>query len=401
MTQNLTRRIGTNELTYVQEVLRTEFRSSSGATFMRRLEEAFAKRFNSTYAISFVNGTATMHAALEAMGVGPGDEVIVPPLTMSATTFAVLQANATPVFADVDAETFQIDPASIAARITSRTKAIITVALYGLSPDMDPIMALAQQHGLKVIEDNAECFLGEYKGKLVGTLGHCSSFSFQSSKHLTSGEGGIVLTEDRELAENIRKVQSLGYAGVGATKARITKKDIQDPAYSRHVTMGWNYRMPELCCAVALAQTESIDALVQRRIDVANIFSEATRDFHDWFVPQKTGQEYVNSYWTWVCRNDHPSVGWHALRDAFLENGGHGVYAAWKLTYLEPMFEKLNLLGRERFISADNIGQYKLGLCPVAERLQKRLMQFKTNYWDISQAHAQAEILRKTLKQFD
>lgn len=400
MTQDLTRRIGTNELTYVQEVLRTEFRSSSGSIFMRRLEEAFAKRFNSTYAISFVNGTATMHAALEAMGIGPGDEVIVPPLTMSATTFAVLQANATPVFADVDAETFQIDPASIAARITPRTKAIITVALYGLSPDMDPIMDLAEQHGLKVIEDNAECFLGEYKGKLVGTLGHCSSFSFQSSKHLTSGEGGIVLTEDRELAENIRKVQSLGYAGVGATKARITKKDIQDPDYSRHVTMGWNYRMPELCCAVALAQTESIDALVQRRIDVATIFSEATREFHDWFVPQKTGPEYVNSYWTWVCRNEHPSVSWHTLRDAFLENGGHGVYAAWKLTYLEPMFEKLNLLGRERFISAENIAQYKPGLCPVAERLQKRLMQFKTNYWDISQAHVQAEILRKTLKQF-
>ncbi len=400
MTQDLTRRIGANELTYVQEVLRTEFRSSSGSIFMRRLEEAFAKRFNSTYAISFVNGTATMHAALEAMGVGPGDEVIVPPLTMSATTFAVLQANATPVFADVDPETFQIDSASIAARITPRTKAIITVALYGLSPDMDPIMALAEQHGLKVIEDNAECFLGEYKGRLVGTLGHCSSFSFQSSKHLTSGEGGIVLTEDRELAENIRKVQSLGYAGVGATKARITKKDIQDPDYSRHVTMGWNYRMPELCCAVALAQTENIDALVQRRIDVANIFSEATREFHDWFVPQKTGLEYVNSYWTWVCRNEHPSVSWHTLRDAFLENGGHGVYAAWKLTYLEPMFEKLTLLGRERFISAENIAHYKPGLCPVAERLQKRLMQFKTNYWDISQAHLQAEILRKTLKQF-
>jgi len=164
--------------------------------------------------------------------------------------------------------------------------------------------------------------------------------------------------------------------------------------------MGWNYRMPELCCAVALAQTEDIDTLVQRRIDVANIFSEATREFDDWFVPQKTGAEYANSYWTWVCRNEHPSVSWHSLRDAFLENGGHGVYAAWKLTYLEPMFEKLSLLGRERFISAENIAKYKPGLCPVAERLQKRLVQFKTNYWDIAQAHEQAEILRKTLKQF-
>lgn len=401
MKKELTSRIGTNELIYVQEVLSTQFRSSSGSTFMRRLEEAFAKRFGSTYAISFINGTATMHAALEAMGIGPGDEVIVPPLTMSATTFAVLQANATPVFADVDLETFQIDPTSIAMRITPRTKAIITVALYGLSPDMDPIMALAEKHGLKVIEDNAECFLGKYKGRLVGTLGHCSSFSFQSSKHLTSGEGGIVLTEDRNLAENIRKVQSLGYAGVGATKAKITKKDIQDPNYSRHVTMGWNYRMPELCCAVALAQTENIDTLVQRRIDVANIFNEATREFHDWFIPQKTGSEYLNSYWTWVCRNEHPSVSWYMLRDAFLENGGHGVYAAWKITYLEPMFNKLTLLGRERFISPENIAMYKEGLCPIAEHLQKCLMQFKTNYWDIAQAYKQAEVLHKTLKKFN
>lgn len=400
MSKELISRIGTQELKYLEEVLSTGFRSSSGSTFMRRLEEAFAKRFGATYAVSFVNGTATMHAALEAMGVGPGDEVIVPPLTMSATTFAVLQANATPVFADVDLDTFQIDPSSIAKRITSRTKAIITVALYGLSPDMDPIMELAEKNGIKVIEDNAECFLGKYKGRLVGTLGHCSSFSFQSSKHLTSGEGGIILTEDRNLAENIRKVQSLGYAGVGATKAKITKKDIQDPDYSRHVTMGWNYRMPELCCAVALAQTENIDALIQRRIDVANIFTEATKEFHDWFIPQKNGPEYVNSYWTWVCRNEHSTVSWHELRDAFLKNGGHGVYAAWKLTYLEPMFENLTLLGREKFISQENIAQYKEGLCPVAEHLQKRLMQFKTNYWNIDDAHQQAEILYKTLKQF-
>ena len=400
MTQDMTHRIGTQELAYIKEVLRTEFRSSSGSTFMRRFEEAFAKRFGSSYAISFVNGTATMHATLEAMGIGPGDEVIVPPLTMSATAFAVLQANATPVFADVDHDTFQIDPVSIAERITSKTRAIITVALYGLSPDMDLIMALAERYNLKVIEDNAQCFLGKYKGRLVGTLGHCSSFSFQSSKHLTSGEGGIVLTDDHNLAENIRKVQSLGYAGVSATKARITKKDIQDPDYPRHVTMGWNYRMSELCSAVALAQTENIDALVHRRIDVASIFLEATKEFHNWFVPQKTGPEYVNSYWTWVCRLDHSSVNWHTLRDAFLSNGGHGVYAAWRLTYLEPMFQNINLLGRERFISAENIARYKEGLCPVAERLQKNLMQFKTNYWNISQAHEQAEILRKTLMQF-
>lgn len=400
MNTPIDRRIFGSEKKYLQEVLETEFRSSQGSRMMLRLEQAFAKRFGSEYAITFVNGTATMHAALEARGIGPGDEVIVPPLTMSATTFAVLQANATPVFADVDERTFQIDARSIAERITPRTKAIITVALYGLSPDMDPIMELADDHGLTVIEDNAECFLGTYKDRLVGTIGHCSSFSFQSSKHLTSGEGGIILTNDLAYAEAIRKVQSLGYAGVSAKKGKITKRDIQDPGYSRHVTMGWNYRMPELCCAVALAQTENIDALVGRRIEVARIFEEATREFHDWFTPQYTGPEYTNSYWTWVACIRNPVVDWISFRDRFESAGGDGVYAAWKLTYLEPMFANMNLLGRDRFISAANKAKYRKGLCPVAERLQRRLVQFKTNYWDLSRAHQQAEILHQTLRTF-
>lgn len=393
-------RVFGNEAKYVGEVLATDFRSSSGSVMMRRLETEFAARFGSKYAISFVNGTATMHAVLEAHGVGPGDEVIVPPLTMSATTFAVLQSNATPVFADVDPNTFQISAESIAERITPRTKAIITVALYGLSPDMDPIMALADKHKLLVIEDNAECFLGKYKNRLVGTLGHCASFSFQSSKHLTSGEGGMIITDDLPLAEMTRKVQSLGYAGVSATKGKITKKDIQDPEYSRHVTMGWNYRMPELCCAVALAQVENIEALVKRRMDVAQLFTEAVTGFEEWFTPQKVGPEYVNSYWTWVARLKSKSPTWHQFRDRFQELGGDGVYAAWKLTYLEPMFEKLNLLGREKFISDENKQKYRVGLCPVAETIQPQLVQFKTNYWKLEDAQRQAEILRRTLQSF-
>jgi perosamine synthetase len=338
-----------------------------------------------------------MHAALEASGIGPGDEVIVPPLTMSATSFAVLQANATPVFADVDPETFEISPSSIEKNITSNTKAIITVALYGLSPDMDPIMELARKHDLLVIEDNAECFLGTYKQRMVGTLGHCASFSFQSSKHLTSGEGGIVITNNLDLAETMRKVQSLGYAGVSATKGKITKLDIQDPDYSRHVSLGWNYRMAELCCAVALAQVENIDALVERRVEVARLFDAAIQGHEEWFVPQKVGKEYGHTYWTWVARIEHPHVTWHQFRDRFIKLGGDGVYAAWKLTYMEPMFQEMRLLGREKCISPENRAKYVPGICPVAERLQPRLVQFKTNYWNLDDAEKQADILSKTL----
>ena len=390
------KRLFGNEEKYVREVLETEFRSSKGSIFTRRLEDLFAKTFGSTYALNFVNGTATMHALLEAHGVGPGDEVIVPPLTMSATTFAVLQANATPVFADVESDTFQISASSIAERITEKTKAIITVALYGLSPDMDPILDLARGKGILVIEDNAECFLGKYKGRLVGTLGHAASFSFQSSKHLTSGEGGMVITDDAELADRTRKVQSLGYAGVGAKKGKISKDDIQDPTYERHVSMGWNYRMPELCAAVALAQVENIDALVQVRMDAARKLDAVVQEC-EWLVAQYTPDSCVNSYWTYVVQLRHPEHSWNTVRDAFKARGGHGVYGAWQLTYLEPMFREMSLLGRERFISPENKALYKRGLCPVAEDLQPKLMQFKTNYWDPADADRQANILAETI----
>lgn len=400
LTEGAVSRISSNELVYLKEVLETGFRSSSGSLMMRRLEDSFARRFGSKFAISFVNGTATLHAALEACGVGAGDEVIVPPLTMSSPAMAVLQANATPVFADVDYQTFQISAQSIAERITPRTKAIMTVALYGLSPDMDPIMDLARKHKLKVIEDNAECFLAKYKGRLVGTLGHCASFSFQSSKHMTSGEGGMIITDDLDLAEKIRKVQSLGYAGVSATKGKITKRDIQDPSYSRHVTLGWNYRMPELCCAVALAQLENLDTLVGARVTAASLFAAAAAD-HSWLKPQYAGPEFTNSYWTWVARLDRADITWHGFRDRFSSLGGDGIYAAWQLSYLEPMFQNMNMLGRERFLSQARRDEYRKGLCPVAERLQPRLLQFKTNYWRRDDAQRQAEILRKTLQSFD
>ena len=157
-----------------------------------------------------VNGTSTLHMALEAAGVGPGDEVICPPLTMSSTSIAVLQANAVPVFADVDRDTFLITAETIKEVMTDKTKAIITVSLYGLAPQMREIMQLAEQHHLIVIEDNAECYGAYQDDKLVGTYGHMASYSFQSSKHLTAGEGGIVITDDDELADKLRRYSGLG-----------------------------------------------------------------------------------------------------------------------------------------------------------------------------------------------
>jgi len=394
-------RVGELERRYVGEVLDTRFRTSQGSLMTSRLEARFAERFGCRFAIAHVNGTVTMHAVLEAWRIGPGDEVIVPPLTMSSTAMAVLEANATPVFADVDAGTFELDPVSVASRVSDRTRAIITVALYGLAPDMDPILDLARSRGIRVLEDNAQAFLSTYKGHLVGTLGDAASFSFQSSKHMTSGEGGMVTTDDPELANEVRRVQSLGYAGVSAGQGKITKKDIQDPAYARHVSLGWNYRMPELCSAVALAQLERLEALVAVRTHAARCYAEALEGTGcSWLRPQAVPADRTHSYWTWVASLEHPDLSWHEFRDRFAELGGEGIYAAWRLSHLEPMFGAAAFRGREKLIAPERLAEYGPGLCPVAERIQPRLLQFKTDLWEAGSAEREAEVLARTIRSF-
>jgi perosamine synthetase len=399
-------RISELERRYVAEVLDTGFRSSQGSAMTRRLETRFAEWCGVRYAIAHVNGTATLHTALVACGVGPGDEVIVPPLTMASTAFAALHANAVPVFADIDPATWTIDPGCVEACITPRTKAIMPVALYGLMPDMDRLMAVAAAHGLKVIEDDAECFLGRASGRVSGSIGHMSSFSFQSSKHLTAGEGGILVTDDEALALAARRFNSLGYAGVGTTKAKITKDDIQHPAYARHVSMGFNYRMPELCAAVALAQTERMAELVARRVEAAGHLADAVADC-EWLVPQRTPPGFVNSYWTYVVRLADEAPGtWDEFRTRFRSLGGHGVYAAWRLNYLEPAFTEGRLFANGTpFAPTRRAGgreqRFAPGLCPVAEQIQPRLLQFKTNYWNLEDAKTQAGILARTIRSLD
>lgn len=387
-------RVTEKEKEYVLEVLGGEFRNSDTGRMVQRFEETFAKTFGVRFALSQVNGTTTLHSALVAAGIGEGDEVIVPPLTMASTCFAVLQSGANPVFADVDPETFNIDPQDIARKITPKTKAIMPVCLFGLPVDFDPIMALAKEHQLFVLEDDAQCFLGKYKGQLVGTIGQAASFSFQTSKHLTCGEGGVVVTNDEELADKIRCFSSLGYQSVKAdpAKAKVTREQIQHPDYLRHKWVGFNYRMADLCAAAALAQTERIEELVQARQDSAAIFEEA-REGCSWLRPQKVPQDYVHSYWTYVVALENGGeFSWSDFRKKYIEFGGDGIYAAWQLNYLEPA-----LRGKDF-----GTGQaWEKGLCPVAERLQPKLLQFKTNYYDLNEARMKAQALRKTIHYFE
>jgi perosamine synthetase len=383
------------EKKYVLEAVGNEFNTSKNSTFNNRMEQKFRELFNSKYAIGHVNGTQTMHTALAALGVKPGEEVIVPPLTMSSTALAVLQNNSIPVFADVDRATFNIDPEAVKKCITEKTRAIISVSLYGLSPDYDRLLEICNKHNLFLIEDNAQCFLGTYKGKLVGQFGDFSSYSFQASKHITCGEGGMLTTDNEEFANNARRFSSLGYAGVSAKQGKITRNDIQDPNYNRHISLGFNYRMSEVNAAVVLGQLERAEELVDQRIKVAKIFDQAIKGTN-LLNRQVEPDGYKNSYWAYSTslNTENPQVDWYRFRDLYQKNGGDGYYAAWKLSYNEPLF-------KNDIQNYDGVWQkYDEKLCPVSEYLQPRMIQFKTNYWDLSEAEFQAEILNKTIKMF-
>jgi perosamine synthetase len=391
-----------NELDYLAKVLNSESWSATGGSWTQTLEQNFSKKFGRHYGIAFNSGTSTLHAALEAVGVGSGDEVISPALTVIMDTTATLHANAIPVYADVDPDTFNIDPVDLARKITPRTKAIIVVALYGLAPDMDPIMEIAREHQIPVIEDNAQAMLGTYKGKLLGTFGEFSSFSFENTKHLSCGEGGILICDDAQLAESARKIGGHGFKNLQAAEGRIRlNEDIfQHPDYKRHDVLGWNYRLSEFNAAVALAQLERVQELIDLRIKCAQLFMDVMKTC-DYLIPQKLLENCINPYYTLgVCYEGEQSIGisWEDFRSAYVKESGDGIYGSWSVPYLEPMMAERRFVKRCPSIYKDIY--YERGLCPIAERVQKKLMQFKTNYRDFHLVESKADALYQVIKKF-
>jgi perosamine synthetase len=390
-----------NELKYLGKVLDSENWSATSGGWNNSFEKKFAEKFNAKYCISMNSGTSTLHAALEAAGVGYGDEVISPALTVIMDTSATIHSNAIPVYADIDPETFNIDAKDIEKKITPKTKAIIVVSLYGLPADMDPIMSLANKNGLIVIEDNAQCFLGTYKGRMTGTIGHMSSYSFENTKHISCGEGGAVITNNELLAERVRKIGGHGFRTLRAEEGRIRLRDdeFQNPHYKRHDTIGWNYRMPEFNAAVALAQLERLDEMVSMRQESAKLFIDIM-DGCKYLTPQKCPKDCVNSYYTLGVVYDGAEkigVSWENFRSEYKKMGGDGFYGAWSVPYLEPVMLERQFSKR---CPAYELLKYQKGLCPVAERIQPKIMQFKTNYRSLDLAREKANALKKTIDRF-
>ena len=240
----------------VEEVLRSgKVNYWTGPKGMQ-FEKAFAEWQGSEYGISVATGTAALHVALSALGIGPGDEVIVPSYTFIATSFAVVQAGAIPRFADVNLDDHCISIESAEKLVNKRTKAIIPVHLYGNVCDMERILAFAKKHGLNVIEDNAEAFGGAYRGKKTGTLGHIAGCSFCQNKIFTTGgEGGMVTTDDEELAWQARSFRDHGYD----VKERLNLLELEQKLPYIHNRVGWNYRMTEMQSAIGLAELTRMD----------------------------------------------------------------------------------------------------------------------------------------------
>lgn len=356
-------------LEVIQSGVLSGFVANAGEQFLggkkvRELEEDVCRLFHSKYAVAVNSATAGLHAALAACGVGPGDEVLVPPLTMSASASAILMQSALPVFVDIRDDIFSVDERLLESKVTSRTKALVVVHLFGHPAEMDSVLKIARKHHLKVIEDCAQAPGALYKGCLVGTLGDAGVLSLNQHKTITTGEGGMVLCNDEAIAMKVRLVRNHGEAVVEG----LGVKDISN-------TLGWNYRMTELEAAVAIGQFRKLDFLTRYRQELASYLTSSLSRFEELRLPE-TLPNCNHVYFLYAIRWVPSKKG--LTRDEVvqrLNREGIPFGAGYvKPLYLQPMYQQRICFGNAGwpFTSVDQPPNYAKGICPVAERMYEQ-----------------------------
>jgi perosamine synthetase len=292
------------ELEYVRECIETNWISSAGK-YITMFEERFAAYCGAPYGVACSNGTTAIHLALAALGIGPGDEVIIPDFTLIVSANMVILAGARPVLVDVDPRTWCIDPSLIEARITPRTKAIMLVHMYGHPCDMTAINAIARKHNLFVIEDGAQAHGAEVNGQRVGSLGDVACFSFYGNKILTTGEGGMVLCKDPKVADRMKLLRNQAF---------------EEPRFV-HTVMGFNYRLTNLQAAIGLAQTEMVEEKIERKRWIGHTYNELLAGNPYFSLPVEEPWA-KNVYWMYGILV-HPSfgLGKDELMDAMKQKG--------------------------------------------------------------------------------
>jgi len=334
-----------------------------GGPRVQSLERAWEAYFDVKHAVSVNSATSGLYAAVGAAGVGPGDEVIVSPYTMSASAVAPLVYGAIPVFADIDPDTFCLSPASVRSRITPYTKAIVVVDIFGHPAAMDEIMAIAREHGLVVIEDAAQAPGAKYRGRYAGTLAHMGVFSLNYHKTIHCGEGGMVVTDDPALAERLQLIRN-------HAEVVVRGKGVENIVNM----VGFNYRMTEIEAAIAAEQLKKLEPLVQARIDAAEYLTEKLSAFPG-ITPPKVAHEARHGYYVYAMRYDAVRTG--ISRDKFaaaVRAEGIPMNAGYvEPLYLQPLYQRRIAIGSDGFPFTypgyKGRVSYERGICPVTERM--------------------------------
>lgn len=328
-----------NEKKYILECIDTGWISSEGE-FIKQFETQFSAYIGMNHGIAVSNGSAALDIAIQALNLGSGDEVIMPTFTIISPALSIVRAGATPVLVDCDPLTWNMDVRQIEANITPNTKAILVVHIYGLPVDMDPVLDLCKKHKLKLIEDAAEMHGQTYKGRMCGSFGDISIFSFYPNKHITSGEGGMILTNDATLSERCKKLRNLAF---------------EPGRRFIHHELGWNYRMTNMQAAIGLAQLENISKHLVRKREIGHYYDDRFKHISAVQLPIPKTPYAENIYWVYAIVAPTEERGQFLIQELSKMNIGTRPFF-WCM-HEQPVFQKMGLFKGERYPHSEKIAR--------------------------------------------
>lgn len=349
--------IAKNALKYVSECIKTGWVSSSGS-YLKAFEEKFAQYLGTKYAITTTSGTASLHLAIAALNIKKGDEVILPSHTMMASATAVVYTGATPVFVDVERDTWNIDVDQVRKKITKRTKAIMPVHIYGHPVEMDPLLSLAKNHKLAIVEDAAESTGAEYKGVKTGAIGDIGCFSFYANKIITTGEGGMLTTNSDKIATHARLLKDMAHS----PKQRFLHEEI-----------GFNYRMTNMQAALGVAQLEEVERYVKKKCWMATIYNEKLSKIKGLTLPVEKPWA-KNVYWMYgILVEDEFGLSRDELKSILYERGVD-TRTFFVPMHRQPALKKLGLFKGERYPVSDEIARRGLYIPSGLAIIEKQIL---------------------------
>ena len=335
--------IGDREKELINECIDTGWISSEGP-FVEKFELELSKKINRKYGIACSNGTAALDIAVAALKIGPGDEVILPTFTIISCALAIIKSGAKPVLVDSDPNTWNMNINAVENVITSRTRAIMAVHIYGLPVDMDPLKKIARKYGLYIIEDAAELIGAKYKDRQCGSIGDISTFSFYPNKQITTGEGGMVFTDDLQIKNRCKSLRNLCF---------------QEGNRFVHNEIGWNYRMTNLQAALGIAQLEKLDKTIEKKIKIGSLYNKYLMEIKDIVLPLKKTDFAQNIYWVFGILINSDIENAKSIM-AKLKNLKIGSRPFFYPMHKQPVFKKMGIFEKNHFPVSEKL--YEKGL---------------------------------------